>query len=50
MDDFICQDGDLELDSLRGAQPMEAGKRVGCGRIAAGDRSDVEMFQTLHRD
>jgi len=30
MDDFICQDGDLELDSLSDAQPMEAGhQRVG---------------------
>ena len=26
---FICQDGDLELDSLRDARPMEAGQRVG---------------------
>ena len=29
VDDFICQDGDLELDSLRDMQPMEAGQRVG---------------------
>jgi len=29
VDDYICQDGDLELDSLRDAQPMEAGERVG---------------------
>ena len=29
MDDFICQDGDLELDSPRDAQPMETGQRVG---------------------
>ena len=28
MDDFVCQDGTLELDSLRDAQPMEAGECV----------------------
>jgi len=26
--DFVSQDGNLELDSLRDAQPMEAGQRV----------------------
>jgi len=29
VDDFISQYGDLELDSLGDAQPMEAGERVG---------------------
>ena len=27
--DDLCQDGDLEFDFLRDAQPLEAGQRVG---------------------
>jgi len=29
VDDFICQDGDLKLDFLGDAQPVESGERFG---------------------
>ena len=29
VEDFICEDGNVELDRLWDAQPMEVGQRVG---------------------
>ena len=46
-EDFICQNGDLELDFLRDAQPMKAGKPVGdvvrSPRVIGQPRSRVQQ-------